>query len=146
MALLRMDNILVVVDDLDTVKAFFIELGMTLEGEIPLEGSWIDQIVGLENVRSQVVFLRSPDGHGLVQLAKFHSPEVAHSSSPRVPMNTLGIRRMVFTVSELDDLLARLRTHGAELVGGIAVYEDLFRICHVYGPENILIGLVEPIK
>lgn len=146
MALQRMDNILIVVNDLEAAKAFFIELGMVLEGEIPLEGDWVEQIVGLKDVRSQVAFLCSPDGHGKVQLTKFYSPVPDNLEPQRVPMNTLGIRRIVFTVTELDELLMRLRTHGAELMGSIAVYEGLYRICYVCGPENIIIGLVEPLK
>jgi catechol 2,3-dioxygenase-like lactoylglutathione lyase family enzyme len=143
MGLRRMDNVLIVVDDLEGAKAFFIELGMELEGEMPVEGRWVDRIVGLENVRCEIAMLRTPDGHGRLELDKFHTP-AAVGAEPRIaPVNTLGIRRIMFAVDDIDDVLARLRTHGAELVGEVAQYEDKYRLCYIRGPEGIMIALAQ---
>ncbi len=141
MAIRRMDSVLVVVDDLEAAKAFFAELGMELEGEAPIEGPWADRVVGLDGVRADIALMRTPDGHGRVELTRFHSPP-AVTSEP-APANALGIRRIMFAVDDIDDVLARLRTHGAELVGGIAQYGDSYRLCFVRGPEGIIIGLAE---
>ena len=146
MTLKRMDNVLIVVEDLEAAKAFFIELGMELEGETTVEGPWADLVVGLENVRSEIVMLRTPDGKGRVELSKFLSP-AAVSSEPKIaPSNTLGIRRIMFAVEDLDNVLTRLRAHGAELVGGVAQFEDVYRLCFIRGPEGIIIGLAEELK
>ena len=146
MTLKRMDNVLIVVEDLEAAKAFFIELGMDLEGETTVEGPWADLVVGLENVRSEIVMLRTPDGKGRVELSKFLSP-AAVSSEPKIaPSNTLGIRRIMFAVEDLDNVLTRLRAHGAELVGGVAQFEDVYRLCFIRGPEGIIIGLAEELK
>lgn len=143
---LRMDNVLIVVDDLEAAKAFFLELGMELEGQTQIEGRWVDQVVGLDNVRSEIALLRTPDGHGKVELSKFHSPAAIKGESKHAPANTLGIRRIMFAVDNVDAVVARLRQHGAELVGDIAQYEDLYRLCFVRGPEGILIGLAEQLN
>ena len=143
MTLQRMDNILIVVDDLEAAKAFFVELGMELEGQTIVEGPWADMVVGLENVRSEIVMLRTPDGHGRVELSKFHRPAAIQPEPKHAPTNMLGIRRIMFAVDDLDDVLARLRTHGAELVGDVAQYEDIYRLCFIRGPEGIIIGLAE---
>jgi catechol 2,3-dioxygenase-like lactoylglutathione lyase family enzyme len=140
---IRMDNVLIVVDDLEAAMAFFIELGMELEGQTTVEGSWVDQVVGLRNVRSDIVLLRTPDGHGKVELSKFHNPVAVRSESKHTPVNTLGIRRIMFTVVNVDAVVARLRKHGAELVGEIAQYKDVYRLCFVRGPEGILVGLAQ---
>jgi catechol 2,3-dioxygenase-like lactoylglutathione lyase family enzyme len=146
MALRRMDNVLIVVEDIEAAKAFFIELGMVLEGEMPIEGRWVDRVIGIENARSEIAMLRTPDGHGGVELNKFHSPAAIRGEARNAPVNTLGIRRIMFAVDDLDDVLGRLRAHGAELVGEVARYEDVYRLCYVRGPEGILVGLAEDIR
>lgn len=143
MTLKRMDNVLIVVEDLEAAKAFFVELGMELEGEMPLAGPWVDRIVGLENVRSEIAMMRTPDGHGRVELSKFHSPAAVSAEPKNAPANTLGMRRIMFAVDDLDDVLARLRTHGAELVGEVAQYEDKYRLCFIRGPEGVILGLAQ---
>ena len=146
MTLKRMDNVLIVVDDLDAAKAFFVELGMQLEGEMPVEGPWVDLVVGLENVRAEIAMMRTPDGHGRVELTKFHAPTAIRAEPKNAPANTLGIRRIMFAIDDLDDVLARLRTHGAELVGEVAQYENMYRLCFIRGPEGILVGLAEQLR
>jgi catechol 2,3-dioxygenase-like lactoylglutathione lyase family enzyme len=143
MTLQRMDNVLIVVDDLEAAKAFFTELGMELEGETLVEGPSVDRVVGLEDVRADISMMRTPDGHGRVELTKFHTPPAVRAEPESAPSNTLGIRRIMFTVDDIDDVVARLRTHGAELVGEIAQYEDSYRLCFLRGPEGIVIGLAE---
>jgi len=143
MSLQRMDNVLIVVEDLEAAKAFFAELGMELEGETTNEGRWVDLVVGLENVRSEIAMMRTPDGHGRVELTKFHAPAAVRAEPKNAPVNTLGIRRIMFAVDAIDDVLARLRTHGAELVGEVAQYEDMYRLCFIRGPEGIIVGLAE---
>lgn len=141
--LLRMDNVLIVVEDLEAATAFFLELGMEVEGRMQVEGRWVDQVVGLDNVRSEIVLLRTPDGHGKVELSKFHNPAAVRSDP--APANTLGIRRIMFAVENIDDVVARLRKHGAELVGEMAQYKDIYRLCFLRGPEGIIIALAEEI-
>jgi catechol 2,3-dioxygenase-like lactoylglutathione lyase family enzyme len=140
---LRMDNVLIVVEDLEAAKAFFAELGMEVEGETTIEGPWVDQTVGLDDVRAEITMMRTPDGHGKVELSRFQRPAAVRAEPDRPPSNTLGMRRIMFTVGDLDDTVARLRGHGAELVGEIAQYEDIYRVCFVRGPESIIIGLAE---
>src|SRR3954462_7428463 len=146
MALQRMDNVLIVVEDLEAVKAFFVELGMDLEGETTVEGPSVDSTVGLEGVRADIAMLRTPDGHGRVELSKFHTPPAVRAEPEDAPSNALGIRRIMFAVEDIDDVVARLRTHGAELVGEMAQYEDLYRLCFLRGPEGIIIGLAEQLS
>jgi catechol 2,3-dioxygenase-like lactoylglutathione lyase family enzyme len=146
MTLQRMDNVLIVVDDLEAAKAFFAELGMELEGETTVEGPWVDQVVGLDNVRADITMMRTPDGHGRVELSKFHTPPAVRAEPENAPSNALGMRRIMFTVEDVDDVVARLRSHGAELVGEIAQYEDLYRLCFVRGPEGIVVGLSEQLS
>ena len=143
MTLQRMDNVLIVVDDLEAVKAFFVELGMELEGQTTLEGRSVDLLVGLENVRSEIAMMRTPDGHGRIELDKFHAPEAVKAEPKNAPVNTLGIRRIMFAVDDIDDVLARLRTHGAELIGEVTQYGDMYRLCYIRGPEGILVALAE---
>lgn len=145
-SLLRMDNVLIVVADLEAAKAFFIELGMELEGETQVEGPWADSVVGLSGTRADIAMLRTPDGHGRVELSKFHSPPAIKSQPQNPPSNTLGMRRIMFAVEGIDEVVARLQHHGAELVGEIAQYEDFYRLCFVRGPEGIVIGLAEQLK
>jgi catechol 2,3-dioxygenase-like lactoylglutathione lyase family enzyme len=143
MTLQRMDNVLIVVDDLEAAKAFFTELGMELEGETQVEGPFVDSTVGLEDVRADITMMRTPDGHGRVELSKFHTPPAVKTEPESPPANALGIRRIMFAVDDIDDVVARLRTHGAELVGEMAQYEDFYRLCFLRGPEGIIIGLAE---
>jgi catechol 2,3-dioxygenase-like lactoylglutathione lyase family enzyme len=144
--LLRMDNVLIVVDDLEAAKAFFAELGMELEGETQVEGPSVDSTVGLNDVRADITMMRTPDGHGRVELTKFHTPPADRAEPEFAPANTLGIRRIMFTVDDIDDVVARLRSHGAELVGEIAQYEDSYRLCFLRGPEGIILGLAEQLS
>ena len=139
----RMDNVLIVVDDIEAATAFFAELGMELVGKTTVEGEFVDRTVGLDGVRTDIVMMRTPDGHGRVELSKFHTPPAIRSEPHNAPANTLGIRRIMFAVDDIDDVVARLRTHGAELVGEMAQYEDSYRLCFVRGPEGIIIGLAE---
>ena len=143
MTLRRMDNVLIVVDDLEAMIAFFSELGMEQEGRASVEGVSVDRVVGLDGVRTDIVMMRTPDGHGRVELSKFHTPPAIRSEPQNAPANTLGIRRIMFAVDGIDDVIARLRTHGAELVGEVAQYENSYRLCFVRGPEGIIIGLAE---
>jgi catechol 2,3-dioxygenase-like lactoylglutathione lyase family enzyme len=138
-----MDNVLIVVDDLEAVLAFFVELGMELEGKSVLEGSWAGRVIGLEDVKQEIAMLRAPDGHGRVELARFDRPAAIHPEPENAPANTLGIRRIMFAVDDIEDVVTRLRAHGAELVGEIAQYQDSYRLCYVRGPENIIIGLAQ---
>ncbi len=143
MTLQRMDNVLIVVDDLEAAKAFFVELGMELEGEMPVEGRWVDLVVGLENVRAEIAMMRTPDGHGRLELTKFHAPTAVSAEPKNAQVNTLGLRRIMFAVDDIEDVLARLRAHGAELVGEVAQYEDMYRLCYIRGPEGIIVALAE---
>src|SRR5437588_5693192 len=124
----------------------FAELGMELEGETTLEGRWVDSVVGLSDVRADIAMMRTPDGHGRVELTKFHTPPAVRAEPESAPANTLGIRRIMFAVDDTDDLVARLRSHGAELVGEIAQYQDIYRLCLLRGPEGIMIGLAEQLN
>ena len=137
-----MDNVGVVVDDLERVSAFFVELGLELEGEATVEGPWVDRIVGLDGVRNDIVVLRTPDGHGRIELIKFHTP-AATTAEPNAPVNTLGIRRIMFAVDDIEEVLARLLAQGAELVGEVVQYEDEYLLCYVRGPEGIIVALAE---
>ena len=146
MTLQRMDNVLIVVDDLEAAKAFFTELGMELKGETTVEGPWVDSTIGLNDVSADITMMRTPDGHGRVELTKFHTPPAVRAEPESAPANTLGIRRIMFAVDDIDDVVARLRSHGAELVGEITQYEDSYRLCFLRGPEGIIIGLAEQLS
>jgi catechol 2,3-dioxygenase-like lactoylglutathione lyase family enzyme len=144
MALKRMDNVLIVVDDLEAVKAFFIELGLTLEGEQTVEGPAIGKLIGLEDVggvRATLTMLRTPDGQG-IELDKFHTPSAIRFGPVNAPVNTLGFRRVMFAVDCLNSLVARMRAHGAELIGEMQ-YEDTYRLAYIRGPEGIIVALAE---
>jgi catechol 2,3-dioxygenase-like lactoylglutathione lyase family enzyme len=145
MTLQRMDNVGIVVDDLEAATAFFVELGLELEGEAAVEGRWVDRVVGLDNVRVDIAMVRTPDGHSRLELTKFHTP-TAVSAEPNAPANTLGIRRIMFAVDDIEDVLARLHAHGAELVGELEQYEDSYRLCYVRGPEGIIVALAEQLS
>jgi catechol 2,3-dioxygenase-like lactoylglutathione lyase family enzyme len=142
MTLKRLDHAGYVVEDLEAAIAFFVELGMELEGQAPVEGEWVDRIVGLDGVRAVNAMLRTPDGNGRVELSAFERP-VATSSAPWAPVNVPGIPRLTFVVDAIDEVFARLRPHGAELVGEVAQYEDVLRYGYVRGPAGVIIGLVE---
>ena len=143
MTVKRMDNVLIVVDDLDAVKAFFLELGLELEGETTVDGPSVDRLVGLQNVRATLTTLRTPDGHGRIELDKFHTPKAITTVPANAPVNTLGIRRIMFAVDDLDDVVARLIAHGAELVGEVVQYGDTYRLVYIRGPEGIIVALAE---
>jgi catechol 2,3-dioxygenase-like lactoylglutathione lyase family enzyme len=142
MTIQRMDHVGLVVEDLAAATAFFLELGLELEGEASVGGDWVDRIIGLEGVRSDIVMLRTPDGHGAVELSTFRTPP-----SPRgdraAPANAFGLRHLAFAVDDLDAVLAGLRTHGVELVGEVQRYEDSFLLCYVRGPEGVLVELAQ---
>ena len=143
MTVQRMDNVGIVFDDLAAAIAFFVELGLQLEGETTVEGPSVDQMVGLDDVRTDIAMMRTPDGHGRVELMKFQRPTAVSAEPKNAPANTLGIRRIMFAVDDIDDVVARLQKHGAELVGEVAQYEDKYRLCYVRGPEGILVALAE---
>lgn len=142
MTALRMDNVLLVVDDLEAAKAFFAALGLELEGETVVDGLSVDRLIGLDGVRATIASMRTPDGHGRIELDKFHTPAAVRAEPADAPINALGIRRIMFAVDDLDDVLARLRRHGAALVGEVVSYDD-YRLGYVRGPEGIVIGLAE---
>ncbi len=141
MAIKRMDNVLIVVDDLEAVKAFFIELGLTLEGESAVEGSAVGMLIGLENVRATLAMLRTPDGQG-IELDKFHTPDAIRFGPVNAPVNTLGFRRVMFAVDDIESVLARVLAHGAELIGKMQ-YENAYRLAYIRGPEGIIVALAE---
>jgi catechol 2,3-dioxygenase-like lactoylglutathione lyase family enzyme len=141
-----MDNVLIVVDDLEAAIAFFVELGMELEGKTTVEGEWVDRVVGLDGVRSDIAMMRTPDGHGRIELDKFHTPTAVRAEPEDTPVNTLGIRRIMFAVDDIDEVLARLQAHGAELMGDVVQYEDMYRLCYVRGPEGLIVALAEEIR
>ena len=145
MTIQRMDNVGVVVDDLAAVIAFFLELGLELEGEAPVEGPSVDRLVGLDGVKCDLAVVRTPDGHGRLELMKFHTP-AATTAEPNAPVNTLGIRRIMFAVEDIEEVVARLRAHGAELMGELARYEDSYRLCYIRGPEGIIVALAEKLN
>jgi catechol 2,3-dioxygenase-like lactoylglutathione lyase family enzyme len=146
MTIKRMDNILIVVDDLEAAIAFFAELGLELEGETTVEGEWVDRTVGLDGVRSDIAMMRTPDGHGRLELDRFHTPPAVRAEPVNAPVNTLGIRRIMFAVDDIEDVLARLQTLGAELIGEVVRYEDSYRLCYVRGPEGIIVALAEELS
>jgi catechol 2,3-dioxygenase-like lactoylglutathione lyase family enzyme len=141
MTLKRMDNVLIVVDDLEAVKAFFIELGLQLEGETTVEGPLVGSLIGLKDVRATLAMMRTPDGQG-IELDKFHTPQPIRFGPVDAPMNTLGIRRIMFAVDGIEDFVARLCAHGAELIGEMR-YEDTYRLAYIRGPEGIVVALAE---
>ena len=146
MTIQRMDNVGIVVDDLDAAVAFFTELGMELEGRMPTEGSWAGNVVGLRDARSEIAMMRTPDGHGKLELTKYHTPAAARAEPQNPPPNTLGLHRVMFAVDDIDDTIARLRAHGAELLGEVAQFESIFRLCYLRGPAGIIVALAEQIR
>jgi catechol 2,3-dioxygenase-like lactoylglutathione lyase family enzyme len=144
MAIERMDHVGIVVDDLAAAIEFFVELGLELEGEGAVEGGWADRIVGLDGVRAEIAMLQTPDGHGRLELSKFHAPK-AQDGNPHEPANRPGIRHVAFAVEDIDAVVAGLRARGAQLVGELERYEDSYRLCYVRGPEGIIVELAERI-
>jgi catechol 2,3-dioxygenase-like lactoylglutathione lyase family enzyme len=143
---LRLDNVLIVVEDLEAAKAFFAELGMELEGQTTVEGPFVDGTVGLSDVRADIAMMRTPDGHGRVELSRFHRPAAIRAEPQDAPANALGIRRIMFTVDDVDDVVDRLRKHGGELVGEIVQYENAYKLCFLRAPEGFVVGLAEPLS
>ena len=144
MAIERMDHVGVIVDDLDAAKEFFVQLGLQPGGAGSVEGGWVDRIVGLDGVHSELVFMQTPDGHGRVELVKFHAPPY-EGNHPDAPSNKPGIRHLAFSVDDIDAVVARLQVWGAELVGEVENYENLYRLCYVRGPSAIIVELAERI-
>src|SRR6187455_1157581 len=144
MALKRMDNAGIVVDDLAATIDFFRELGLELEGRTTIEGEWAGRVTGLGDQRVEIAMMRTPDGHSRLELSRFLAPPVV-ADHRNAPVNALGYLRVMFAVEDIDDTLARLRRHGAELVGEVVQYEDVYRLCYIRGPEGLLIGLAEQI-
>ena len=142
MTVKRMDNVGIVVEDLDAAVAFFLELGLELEGRAGVDGEWAGRVTGLPDMRVEIAMMRTPDGHSRLELSRFLAPPVV-ADHRRAPVNALGYLRVMFTVADIDDTLARLGRCGAELVGEVTQYEDQYRLCYIRGPEGILIGLAE---
>jgi catechol 2,3-dioxygenase-like lactoylglutathione lyase family enzyme len=138
-----MDHVSVVIDDLPAAIAFFTALGMALEGETPVEGSWVDRLSGLQGVQVDIAMMRTPDGHGQVELTKFHDPELIRAEPAIAPPNTPGLRQIMFAVEDIDDTVAGLRAHGAELIGEVVQYEDRYRLCYMRSPAGIIVALAE---
>lgn len=143
MTVKRLDHVSVVVEDLEAAVAFFTVLGMTRVGEAPIEGPWVDRVNSLEGIRIDIVMMQTPDGHGRLELTKFHHPELVEIEPAVAPPNALGLRSVMFTVEDIDDTIAHLRAHGAELIGEVAQYEDLYRLCYMRGPAGIIVALAE---
>ena len=146
MTIKKLDHISVVVDDLAAAVAFFTTLGMTIEGEAPVEGPWVDRVNGIENVQVDIVMMQTPDGHGRLELTKFRNPKLVKLEPAIAPPNTLGLRSVMFTVENVDDTVARLREGGAELVGEVVQYEDQYRLCYMRGPAGIIVALAEELS
>jgi catechol 2,3-dioxygenase-like lactoylglutathione lyase family enzyme len=146
MTIQRMDNVGIVVDDLDAAIAFFTELGMEREGEAQIEGLWADRTVGLDGIRSDIALMRTPDGHSKLELTKYHSPAAIGARPQNPPPNTLGLHRIMFAVDDIDATVARLRPHGAELLGELVQYQDSYRLCYLRGPAGIIVALAEQLS
>jgi catechol 2,3-dioxygenase-like lactoylglutathione lyase family enzyme len=144
MTIQRMDHVSIVVDDLAAAKGFFVELGLKLQGEMPVEGEWVDRVVGLEGIRADIAMLETPDGHGRLELVKFHAPS-SQGGDRHAPANAPGIRHLAFAVDDIDAVVSGLQARGAELVGEVENYEDVYRLCYVRGPEGIIVELAERI-
>ena len=145
MTVKRLDNVGIVVEDLDAAIEFFTELGLELEGRAPIEGDWADRVTGLRKMRVEIAMLRTPDGHGRLELSRFLAPAVV-ADHRRSPVNSLGYLRVMFSVEDLDDTLARLCRRGATVVDEVVRYQDSYRLCYVRGPEGILIGLAQELR
>ena len=146
MGVKRLDNVAIVVDDLDAAIEFFAELGLELEGRAHIEGEFADQAVGIEGIRSEIAMMRAPDGSGRLELTKYFSPAAVSAEPPVLRPNTLGLHRVMFAVDDIDDTVARLQRRGAELMGSVARYEDVYRLCYLRGPEGIIVALAEDLQ
>jgi catechol 2,3-dioxygenase-like lactoylglutathione lyase family enzyme len=146
MTVQRMDNVAIVVDDLDAAIAFFAELGMESDGKAQIEGLWADRTVGLDGLRSEIAMMRTPDGHGKLELTKYHTPAAIGAEPENPPPNRLGLHRVMFAVDDIDDTITRLRAHAAELLGEVAQYESIFRLCYLRGPAGTIVALAEQIS
>lgn len=144
MTIQRLEHVGIVVDDLAAASEFFVALGLELRGDGPVEGRWVDRVVGLDGIRAEIAMLQTPDGHGRIELTKFHAP-ATQGGIRDAPANTLGIRHIAFAVADIDAVVAALRARGAELVGELERYEDKYRLCYVRGPEGIIVELAEQI-
>ena len=145
MTIQRMHHVSVVVDDLEAAIAFFVELGMELEGEAPIEGRWVDRVNGIDGVRVDIAMMRTTDGHGRLELTKFHSP-AAVSAEPENAPNTLGLRSIMFAVDDIDAAVTGLRARGTKLVGEVVQHQNSYRLCYVRGPEGIIVALAEQLS
>ncbi len=146
MTVLRMDNVGIVFADLDAAVAFFVELGLEVEGTTTVEGEWSDRVVGLDGQRVKIAMMRTPDGHSKLELMSYEKPAMITPEPADAPANTLGIRRLMFAVDDIEDTITRLRTHGAELVGEVVRYEDIFLLCYLRGPEGVVVALAEELR
>jgi catechol 2,3-dioxygenase-like lactoylglutathione lyase family enzyme len=146
MGIKRLDNVAVVVDELDPAIAFFQELGMELEARMTVEGEWVDRVVGLHGTRSDIAMMRTPDGHGRLELTRYQRPAAVGPDPRSEPANTRGMGRIMFNVDDIDDVVDRLQALGGELVGEIVDYEDTYRLCYLRGPEGIIVGLAESLR
>jgi catechol 2,3-dioxygenase-like lactoylglutathione lyase family enzyme len=146
MTILRMDNVGIVFDDLDAAVTFFVELGLELEGRMTVEGEWSDRIVGLDGQRVDIAMVRTPDGHSKLELMSYQKPKMISPEPRNAPANTLGLRRLMFAVDDIEDTIARLRPHGAELIGEVVRYEDIFLLCYLRGPEGVIVALAEELR
>ena len=142
MAVQRMDNVGIVVNDLPATIAFFRELGLELEGQATIDGNWAARVTGLSDMRVEIAMMRTPDGHSRLEITRFLAPPVV-ADHRNAPVNALGYLRVMFAVDDLDETLTRLREHGAQLVGEVVQYEDVYRLCYIRGPEGLLIGIAQ---
>jgi catechol 2,3-dioxygenase-like lactoylglutathione lyase family enzyme len=143
-ALLRMDNVGIVVESLDEAISFFTELGLTLEGRAMVEGEWAGRVTGLGNQSVEIAMMVTPDGHSRLEISRFHTPAVI-ADHRNAPVNALGYLRVMFAVTDIDDVVARLKKRGAELIGEVVRYEDMYRLCYLRGPEGVMVALAEPL-
>ena len=146
MTIKRLDHISVVVEDLTAAVDFFTTLGMTKEGEAPIEGEWVDRINGIEGIKVEIAMMKTPDGHGQLELTKFHNPKLVEIEPAIAPPNALGLRSVMFTVESVDDTVASLRAKGGELIGEVVQYEDKYRLCYMRGPAGIIVSLAEELS
>ena len=146
MTIKRLDHVSVVVDDLPAAIAFFTVLGMTVEGQAPIEGTWVDRINGIDGIQVDIVMMRTPDGHGRLELTKFRNPPLVPLEPAIAPPNALGLRSVMFTVESVDDTVAKLLASGGELIGEVVQYENLYRLCYMRGPAGIIVSLAEELS
>jgi catechol 2,3-dioxygenase-like lactoylglutathione lyase family enzyme len=146
MTIKKLDHISVVVDDLDGAIAFFTTLGMTVDGKAPVEGPWVDRVNAIDNVQVDIVMMKTPDGHGRLELTKFRNPKLVEIEPAIAPPNALGLRSVMFLVESVDDTVARLRGNGGELIGEVADYKDIYRLCYMRGPAGIIVALAQELS